>query len=66
MKRTNQTLGEKLCRELRFDLEAISRLESEGGRTVPILPQTLPPAIARNANAPPESFHWEECEEGAT
>jgi hypothetical protein len=60
-----QALRENVCRELRFDLEAISRLESEGGCTVPVLPQTVPPAIARNANAAPESFHWE-CEGGAT
>ena len=56
---------EKICRELRFDREAISRLESEGGRTMPSLPQALPPAIARNVNAHPESFHCEE-REGAT
>lgn len=60
-----QALRESVCRELRFDREAISRLESEGGRTVPTVPQTVPPAIARNASASPESFHWEDCERGA-
>ena len=59
-------LSETVCRELRFDREAISRLESEGGRAAPSVPQTVPPAIARNANAAPESFHWEECEGEAT
>ena len=60
-----QALSE-ICRQLRFDREAISRLESEGGRTVPRSPEGLPPALARNARIDPHSFQCDEREGEAT
>jgi hypothetical protein len=66
MNKTIQALRDNICRQLRFDREAISRLESEGGLTTPRLPQSVPPAIARNADVSPKSLHCEECEGGVT
>jgi hypothetical protein len=42
-----QGLRHNICRQLRFDREAVSRLESEGGRNTPRLLQNVPPAIER-------------------
>jgi hypothetical protein len=55
-----------ICRQLRFDREAISRLESEGGRSVPRSAEGVPPALARDARIDPDSFQCDECEGEAT